>query len=276
MTIAMRYTRTGNDFDTVRFLYSITVGFYFMRFLQAFIVFETVGPKLIMFKKMVTDLFYFTAIFLVFYVSFSVMYQANMYPNSSERPFLWANFLYTPFWQIFGELFLENFIPESPYRNCDKNVTSADDRWRCPEDNNLVIFIAAIYVILTHIVLLNLLIAIFSHTFASIQEKSDHIWKYYWYGIVREHYNRTVVCPPLIILVHIYRALRYVVFRCGCFVYDSEFRLKDLSFKGLYSKQLLKFADAAAERYLQQNKNAETQEFEIIKLYRIIKSREGN
>ncbi|XP_052222219.1 transient receptor potential cation channel subfamily M member-like 2 [Dreissena polymorpha] len=256
-TIAMRFTLSGNDFQYVRFLYSVTVGLYSMRFLHIFLVTENIGPKLVMIRKMVADLTYFLGIFIVFFVSFCVMYQANMYPNSSPNtPFLWENFFYTPYWQIFGELFLDHFIPGHQSEDCDPIAKSADGRKRCPEANRLVIFIAAIYITLTHILLINLLIAIFSHTFASVQEKSGQIWKYYWYGIVLDYYNRTVLCPPLIILGQIYRLSRYVVALCGGFEYDSEFRLNDE--EGSYSKHLLKFADTAAKRYLQQNNNAKT------------------
>ncbi|KAH3692034.1 hypothetical protein DPMN_194911 [Dreissena polymorpha] len=267
-TIALRYTLSGDDFQYVRFIYSVTAGLYSMRFLQIFLVAENIGPKLIMIRKMVADLTYFVGIFAVFFASFSVMYQANMYPNSQPSPFLWDKFFHTPFWQIYGELFLNDFIPGYQNEDCDRNATSADLRGRCPEANRLVIFIAGIYITFTHILLMNLLIAIFSHTFASVQEKSGQIWKYYWYGIVLEYCNRTVFCPPLIILGQIYRSFRFVVALGGGFEYYSEFRLNDE--EGSYSKHLLKFADAAAKRYLQQNKAAKTQEFEITK------SREGS
>ncbi|KAH3866522.1 hypothetical protein DPMN_029597 [Dreissena polymorpha] len=262
-TIATRYSLSGNNFQYVRFLYSLNVALYSMRFLQAFLVAEKLGPKLIMLKKMMFDLFIFAGIFIVFFVTFCVMYQANLYPNSpNSRTFIWDKFWHTPFWQIFGELFVDE-IGRGPL---SANCTTDESVWRpqggtnrCPTGTYMVAFIGAIYMILTHIVLNNLLIAMFSHTFANVQEKSGHIWKYYCYGIVREYYTRPVLCPPLIILVHIYRTLRYVRFRCGDCVYDNEFRLKDK--EGFYSKHLLKFADAAAKRCIKQNKNAQTQEF---------------
>ncbi|KAH3714647.1 hypothetical protein DPMN_057336, partial [Dreissena polymorpha] len=218
----------GNDFQYVRFLYSVTVGLYFMRFLQAFLVAENIGPKVIMIWKMVVNLLNFLWIAALFVVSFAVMYHANMYPNSPsdffwERETVKDTIMHTPFWQIFGEISLDDFIPGRQSGDCDPNAISGDGRKRCPYANRPIIFLAGIFMILSHVVLFNLLIAIFSHTFARVQQKSGHIWKYYWYGIVLEYYNRTVVCPPLIILAHIYRTLRYVVFRCGGFVYDSEF-----------------------------------------------------
>ncbi|XP_052264410.1 transient receptor potential cation channel subfamily M member-like 2 [Dreissena polymorpha] len=192
------------------------------------------------------------------------MYQANLYPNSpSSKPFFWDKFWHTAFWQIFGELFLDEIGRGPPTVNC----TTDESVWRpqggtdrCPTDTHMVGFLGGIYMILTNILLNNLLIAMLSHTFANVQEKSGHIWKFYCYGIVREYYSRPVLFPPWIILFYIRRTIRYVVSRGDTYdVYDSEFRLKDT--EGFYSKHLLKFADAAAKRCLKQNKNAKTQEF---------------
>ncbi|XP_052275595.1 transient receptor potential cation channel subfamily M member-like 2 isoform X2 [Dreissena polymorpha] len=250
-TVALRYELSGNAFQYVRFLYSITVAMYFMRFLQAFLVAKNIGPKIIMIRKMLVSLLSFLGIFMVFFVSFSVMYQANLYPNSPPSVSLLKKLVYKPYWQIFGELFLDELSGDE-YGDCTTNATvwrSAGGQGRCPENTRLVIFIGAIYVILTQIVLVNLLIAMFSNTFESVHEQSSQIWKFYWYGIVREYYERPVFCPPLIILVHIYRTIRHGVKRLQKRVSDNEFRLSD---ENLYGKQLLKFAEAATDRYLQQ------------------------
>ncbi|XP_052275778.1 transient receptor potential cation channel subfamily M member 5-like [Dreissena polymorpha] len=163
---------------------------------------------------------------MVFFVSFSVMYQANLYPNSPPSASLLKKLVYKPYWQIFGELFLDE-ISGDEYGDCTTNSTvwkSAGGKDRCPENTRLVIYIGAIYIILTQIVLVNLLIAVLSNTYTAVHEKSDHIWKFYWYGIVREYYERPALCPPLIILVHIYRTIRHGVKRCQDRVSDNEFR----------------------------------------------------
>ncbi|KAH3852468.1 hypothetical protein DPMN_094978 [Dreissena polymorpha] len=260
-TVALRFNFSGDDFQYVRFLYSITVAMYYMRFLQAFLVAKNVGPKVIMIRKMMKDLLSFLGIFMVFFVSFSVMYQANLYPNSPPSASLLKKLVYKPYWQIFGELFLDE-ISGDEYGDCTTNSTvwkSAGGKDRCPENTRLVIYIGAIYIILTQIVLVNLLIAVLSNTYTAVHEKSDHIWKFYWYGIVREYYERPALCPPLIILVHIYRTIRHGVKRCQDRVSDNEFRLYAetqlrLGRKACVAEQarkaLLDFADAAFKRYM--------------------------
>lgn len=40
-------------------------------------------------------------------VSFGVIIQANLYPNSEPNWQLLKSILYLPYWQMYGELFLE-------------------------------------------------------------------------------------------------------------------------------------------------------------------------
>jgi len=54
------------------------------------------------------DLVFFLGIFLVFLLSFGIMYQANLFPNSPPSWLLLKQVFYIPYWQMYGELFLEN------------------------------------------------------------------------------------------------------------------------------------------------------------------------
>ena len=56
----------------------------------------------------VIDLMFFLGIFLFFLLSFGIMYQANLFPNSPPSWYLLKSVVYIPYWQMYGELFLEN------------------------------------------------------------------------------------------------------------------------------------------------------------------------
>jgi transient receptor potential cation channel subfamily M protein 2 len=47
-------------------------------------------------------------ILAVFVLSFGVTYQANLFPNAPSSWGLLKNIVYLPYWQMYGELFLEN------------------------------------------------------------------------------------------------------------------------------------------------------------------------
>ncbi|KAH3857080.1 hypothetical protein DPMN_099679 [Dreissena polymorpha] len=222
--IIARLTVKGNDeFDYVRYLYSLTVAMFYVRSLQGFLVEEKLGPKIIMLGQMIIDLIVFVRVFLIFLLSFGIMYTANLYPNSRPSLQLLKRIFYVPYWQIYGENFLE--ILEGDENGCTRNesVWRDNDDMRCPESKFLVPVLGALYMFLTNILLINLLIAMFSYTFQTIQEKSEKIWRFYFYSIVREFYERPVIPHPFIIFAHMVRIICHV----GCGndnQSDDEFR----------------------------------------------------
>lgn len=51
---------------------------------------------------------FFLLILLVSMLGFGVTYQANLYPNAPLQWSILKDVLYHPYWQMYGELFLEN------------------------------------------------------------------------------------------------------------------------------------------------------------------------
>ena len=61
----------------------------------------------------------------------------------------------------------------------------------------LATLLLALFMLITNIMLLNLLIAIFSHSFEKIESESQLIWRYHMYDLVHEYYESTWLPPPL-------------------------------------------------------------------------------
>jgi hypothetical protein len=53
------------------------------------------------------DLAFFLLIFLVFMLSYGVAKHALLHPNSEPNWLLLRNVIYEPYWNVYGELFLE-------------------------------------------------------------------------------------------------------------------------------------------------------------------------
>ncbi|KAL3875816.1 hypothetical protein ACJMK2_033731, partial [Sinanodonta woodiana] len=217
VSVITRYLLNEDQFTWARIIYSITLAVYYLRFMQAFFVEKNIGPKVIMIKNMIVDLMFFVLIFLIFLLSFGVAYQANLFPNSEPSWYLLKSVVYMPYWQMFGELSLDQ-MSGKPMDDCVKNETiwrAAGGHGRCPVDSVLVPLLGAIYVVLTNILLINLLIAMFSYTFQQVQEQSENVWRFYRFSLVHEYYDRPFLCPPFIIFNHLFRLVRYVCHRCG-------------------------------------------------------------
>ncbi|XP_033755589.1 transient receptor potential cation channel subfamily M member-like 2 isoform X2 [Pecten maximus] len=227
LSVILRFVLDDNNFTWARMTYSITLAMYFLRFMQAFFVEKNIGPKVIMIRKMLTDLMFFFAILAVFVLSFGIAYQANLFPNDPPSWRLLKQVVYLPYWQMYGELFLENVEGEVP-ADCTTNETiwRAGTMQRCAENNALVALLLAIYMLLTNILLVNLLIAMFSDTFQKVQDNSLKVWRFYKFSLVYEYYERPSIFPPFIIINHAFRGGRWLMHKfCRKLNYHDDFKL---------------------------------------------------
>ncbi|XP_078610415.1 transient receptor potential cation channel subfamily M member-like 2 isoform X3 [Branchiostoma floridae x Branchiostoma japonicum] len=197
LSLVLHVTVAAEGFEVVRVMYCITLGFSFVRLPQLFMVHKDIGPKVIMIQKMLVDLVFFLVILLVFIFAYGVMRHTLIYPNSQTEWSLLLNVSLIPYWQVYGELFVDEVEGTTPSGN-----------W-------LVYVLQGLYMLLTNVLLLNLLIAMFSFTFQKIQDNSEQVWRFHRYDLIYEFFDRPWGAPPVIILGHVYRFIRWVARRCA-------------------------------------------------------------
>ncbi|KAL5018957.1 hypothetical protein ScPMuIL_004679 [Solemya velum] len=249
LAVVLRFTLYGENFVYARLAYSLTIGIQCSRFMRNFFVAKNVGPKVIMIRNMMLDLWFFFLILAVFIVSFGICYRAIIFPNSPANWKLVKDVVYFPYWQIYGELFLDNMEGVEP-STCSHNRTiwhDLEEMERCPEPSQLVPLLAGVYMILTNILLVNLLIAMFSYTFQRVQNNSETVWKYYRYGLVNEFHKRPTLIPPLIIVNHLYRLGKLIYSHFKTIHHHNEFKQRLNDKQNTY---LSLFERAAMEDYL--------------------------
>ncbi|XP_076112012.1 transient receptor potential cation channel subfamily M member-like 2 isoform X2 [Mytilus galloprovincialis] len=194
-------------------LYSLGLFLMYMRFLQCMIVHSYFGPKIIMIGEMLLELFKFVWILIIFMMCTGVLYHANMYPShydmwSPEGVQYWRiwKIIALPYWQIYGELFLEDLQGDN--NGVNGNCTFETSVWenqpgtyeRCVDYDWAVIVIAAFYMLITNLLLVNLIIALFTSRFEEVQKDSDKLSKYWRYSVITQYRNRHPVPLNLLFL----------------------------------------------------------------------------
>lgn len=133
---------------------------------------------------------------MLFVVSYAVAAHAIMYPQSERGVDLFFNVLRLGYWNLYGELLLDDIEAEEP--KCTFNVAMYNNgtRPRCAEKHRQVIglVLMGIYLIFANVMLLNILIAMFSDTYRNIQDKRNYKWNYERYALVRE-FKRVPIFP---------------------------------------------------------------------------------
>ncbi|XP_076813165.1 transient receptor potential cation channel subfamily M member-like 2 isoform X1 [Clavelina lepadiformis] len=195
--------------DASRVIATVAFVLYCVRSLQFFTINKKIGPKLIMIREMILDFLYFCFILLVFFVAYGVTAQSILYPNQTDAWPTIEQFLFRSFWHLYGELFL----PEIDYDSTTGEYTCTNDaalivagNRPCPQQQAVVKYITALYMLLVNILLLNLLIAILNNTYANIEKKVDRIWNYQRFELIEEYaIVKSPLPPPLSILGYIYK-----------------------------------------------------------------------
>ncbi|XP_070579637.1 transient receptor potential cation channel subfamily M member-like 2 isoform X2 [Ptychodera flava] len=214
VSFVLRLGLPPSKFATARVMYCVTFIAFCVRLLHVGFVFKEVGPKIIMIIKMVKDLSYFLIILVVFIAGFGVANEAILYPNMDPHVHLMVRSLYKPYWQLYGELFLEEIEGRVENETCYEDPRFMnlcpqveEYRWVAPT-------LTAIYMLISNILLINLLIAMFSFTFQRVQDNAEVIWRFYRFGLISEYQDRPTLAPPLIVINHCYRFIIYLKNLC--------------------------------------------------------------
>uniref|UniRef100_A0A4W3HRU2 Transient receptor potential cation channel, subfamily M, member 5 n=1 Tax=Callorhinchus milii TaxID=7868 RepID=A0A4W3HRU2_CALMI len=191
-----------STYDAGRTLLCLDFMVFALRLIHIFAVHKQLGPKIIIVERMMKDVFFFLFFLFVWLIAYGVATQALLHPNETRPEWIFRRVLYRPYLQIFGQIPL-NEIDEvqMPGPNCTESSDPKSPP--CPNTyaNWLMIVLLVIFLLVTNVLLLNLLIAMFSYTFQVVQENTDIFWKFQRYNLIVEYHNRPSLAPPFIIII---------------------------------------------------------------------------
>uniref|UniRef100_A0A8B9VTT1 Transient receptor potential cation channel subfamily M member 2 n=1 Tax=Anas zonorhyncha TaxID=75864 RepID=A0A8B9VTT1_9AVES len=203
-----------------RIILSLAFIIFCLRLMHIFTVSRTLGPKIIIVKRMMKDVFFFLFLLAVWVVSFGVAKQAILIHNEERVEWLFRGVVYHSYLTIFGQI--PSYIDGVNF-NIDQCSPNGTDPYKpkCPETNEdnkkpifpewLTVILLCLYLLFTNILLLNLLIAMFNYTFQQVQAHTDQIWKFQRHDLIEEYHGRPPAPPPFILLNHLQLLVRRVL-----------------------------------------------------------------
>uniref|UniRef100_A0A3P9LM50 Transient receptor potential cation channel, subfamily M, member 2 n=1 Tax=Oryzias latipes TaxID=8090 RepID=A0A3P9LM50_ORYLA len=222
-----------------------------LRLMAIFTISQTLGPKIIIVRRMMKDLFFFMFLLSIWVVAYGVAKQGILIHNDTRLDWIFRGAIYEPYLIIFGN-FPEN-LAEAKFSldSCSMNGTDPL-KPKCPILNEnhtpvfpewLTITMLCVYLLFANILLLNLLIAIFNFTFQEVQDNTDRIWKFQRYELIKEYHSRPAAPPPFIIFSHISLLIRSI------WMCKSHCKSKDLKDQ-TEAMELLSWEALMKDRYL--------------------------
>ncbi|KAL3863125.1 hypothetical protein ACJMK2_004897 [Sinanodonta woodiana] len=91
----------------VKAIYCVNCIIFYVRFMKLYIANATLGPKLIMIKRMMEELSLFIMVLLMFLLAYGVASQGLLYTQRKRDWEILKNVFYYPYWQLFGEIYLD-------------------------------------------------------------------------------------------------------------------------------------------------------------------------
>ncbi|XP_014879157.1 transient receptor potential cation channel subfamily M member 2-like, partial [Poecilia latipinna] len=237
-----------------------------LRLMAIFTINRTLGPKIIIVKKMMRDLFFFMFLLSIWVVAYGVAKQGILIENDNRLDWIMRGAIYEPYLVIFGN-FPEN-VDNAKFdmNSCSMNGTDPL-KPKCPVLNEkempvfpewLTIVMLCVYLLFANILLINLLIAIFNYTFEEVHDNTDRIWKFQRYQLIKEYYSRPAPPPPFIILSHLYLFIRKLVL-WNAPKFQTAFK-KD--FRGKEEEELLSWEALMRDTYMISERQAKSQSME--------------
>ncbi|XP_031436819.1 transient receptor potential cation channel subfamily M member 4-like [Clupea harengus] len=179
-----------------------------IRLLYIFAIHRQLGPMIIIVGKMMKDIFFFLFFLAVWIMAYGVANQALLYAYDPRPDRIFRRVFYMPYLHIIGEISAEEVDTGKQWdMPCTDNRTLiAEGAEPCRDTyaNWLVVVLLMFFLLVTNILLINLLIAMFSYTFSKVQERNDTYWKFQRYNLIVEYHTRPSLAPPFIFLSHLH------------------------------------------------------------------------
>ncbi|XP_058248309.1 transient receptor potential cation channel subfamily M member 2 [Hemibagrus wyckioides] len=221
--LACRLQTSSTVFYVGKIILCIDFIIFSLRLMAIFTISKTLGPKIIIVRRMMMDMFFFMFLLSIWVVAYGVATQSILIENEDRFNWIIRGAVYEPYLIIFGTL--PDNVDNTKFDLNSCSVNGSDPlKPKCPilnSDNTpafpdwLTIIMLCVYLLFANILLLNLLIAIFNYTFEEVQGNTDIIWKFQRYELIKEYHSRPSLPPPFIILSHFYLFIRRVLLRRG-------------------------------------------------------------
>lgn len=194
--------------EAARVLYCMNFVIFSFRLFRAYFVSGYLGPKIIMIKRMLADVMMWLCLLLVFVCSYGVFRQALFFANKEPYWGVINDLFYKPYWHVYGELFVDQEAEEGKLATGEIPLHDGEHlKW-------IHRICMGGYLLITNVLLINLLIAIFSNVFNEVELNSYQIWKYQYYYLVMEYNKQPPLAPPFAIIFHLVEFVRWLVKKC--------------------------------------------------------------
>jgi hypothetical protein len=112
---------------------------------------------------------------------------------------------------------------------------------RCPQENWFIKGLSLIYMMTANIILLNLLIAMFTHSFDAVKSNRSgdmDLWNSKRYALIKEYYHRPALVPPFNVFTVVTKMIEYLLLLNGRKLKETKRPMRKQFFRETYNEKL--------------------------------------
>jgi transient receptor potential cation channel subfamily M protein 3 len=246
-----------------RCIMAISSVLWSIKLLDFFSVHPKFGPLVTMAGKMILSMTHVVIMLCVSMLSFGLARQSITFPNEEWHWILIRNIFYKPYFMLYGEVYadeidtcgdtlwdghLEDGVSIPDYL---KNSTHS-----CVPGYWIPPLLMVVFLLISNILLISMLIAIFNNIFVETNQIAQQIWLFQRYHQVMEYESTPFVPPPFTLIYHFYMLLKVIKHKlmiCCKLKKNTKKKLFDFSLKLFLSpdqvEKLHDFEEECVEDY---------------------------
>ncbi|XP_035224891.1 transient receptor potential cation channel subfamily M member 1-like isoform X2 [Stegodyphus dumicola] len=256
--------------DDIHLIYTFSCILSYIRLYEFYMTMSHIGPKLIVLKRMIGDLIVFFLIVAVCILCYGIGRVALL--HRERQPFwnVFTEIFSLPYWHLFGELDLdEDSAGRFPRCETDPSYChQSPHAWIVP-------ILLGIYMLIGNILLVNMLIAVFTHVFDEVNTNSREIYLFEIYVSGLQFSRRSILPPPFLIVEDLLYGTYYLCLKlykkmyskcCCCYEGVSEKWKMQKRLHRVYVGNLRLFEKEARAKYLKKASSPDEQSLEAAKI----------
>ncbi|CEF67884.1 Transient receptor potential cation channel subfamily M member 1 [Strongyloides ratti] len=198
-----------------RVVLSVSSVFWTLKLLDFLSVHPKFGPYITMAGKMIQSMSYIVVMLVVSLLSFGLARQAITFPNENWNWILVRNIFYKPYFMLYGEVYAPEIDECGDYAwdehiNQSKSIDEVfNANGKCVPGYWITPILMTIFLLISNILLISMLIAIFNNIFDATDKISQQIWLFQRYRQVMEYESTPFLPPPFTLFYHLYMLFKY-------------------------------------------------------------------
>ncbi|KAF8784547.1 Transient receptor potential cation channel like protein [Argiope bruennichi] len=256
--------------DDIHLIYTFSCILSYIRLYEFYMTMAHIGPKLIVLKRMIGDLIVFFLIVAVCILCYGIGRVALL--HRERQPFwnVFTEIFSLPYWHLFGELDLDE-DSAGRFPTCEKDPSycrQSPHAWLVP-------IMLAVYMLIGNILLVNMLIAVFTHVFDEVNTNSREIYLFEIYVSGQQFSRRSILPPPFLIVEDLLcgtyflcvKMYKKIYSRCCCCIQSfNEKSQMQRKLRLVYVGNLRLFEKEGRAKYLKRLGSPDEQAIEAAKI----------